>query len=82
MIQLVLALDDDLPLPRRRRDDDAWGGCMIVLMVILSLGIPLLGIILGIMDMGSNSPKKRQQGMAFIAVGLVSMLVYGLALAY
>ena len=64
--------------PRRRRPPKAWPAWVVVAMILLTIFIPLLGIILGIIDMANEGPR-RVQGAAFLAVGLVMCLVYAVA---
>lgn len=74
----MYSLDD--PDGRPRRHPPAWSGWVVAAMIILTIAIPLVGIILGVIDMGSEGPRKRQ-GAAFLAVGLVMIAVYAVVLA-
>jgi DNA-directed RNA polymerase subunit RPC12/RpoP len=71
--------DDYRPPRRQHRQNEAWGCWVVGIVVLLTMLIPLVGIVLGIMDMGSDGPRKRQ-GIAFLAVALFSMFLYSLAL--
>ena len=64
--------------PRRRHHPKAWSAWVVVAMILLTILIPLLGIILGIIDMANEGPR-RVQGAAFLALGLVMCLVYAVA---
>ena len=70
---------DDGEYNDRPRQAKAWGPAVVVVMVVLTILIPILGIVLGIIDMSSPGPR-RGQGAAFLAVGLVMMVIYALAL--
>jgi hypothetical protein len=55
-------------------DDAAWGGGAMTGLVIATLFIPLVGLIIGPMNM--NKAARKGQGLALLIVGIVMVLVY------
>lgn len=55
------------------------GGFDVLLMlglVLATLLIPLVGLITGFLDLTSKSQRRRSQGLAFLALGLVMCVLY------
>jgi hypothetical protein len=74
---LDLDEDDYEPYRPRRRTAKAWSGWVVVAMLLLTIMIPLVGIILGTIDMVNEGPR-RIQGAAFLACGLVMTIAYAI----
>jgi hypothetical protein len=65
--------------PRRKKRGNGWSAWVVVVMIFLTILIPLVGIVLGAIDMGREGTR-RVQGAVFLAIGLVMGLVYAVSM--
>lgn len=71
--------DDYEPRPRRRaeRPERPWGGDVFFFAaVLMTLVIPFVGIIVGIIDMGGRTQARRSKGLGLLLFGLVMAALY------
>lgn len=59
--------------------DSVFDALMLCSLVLLTLVIPLVGLIVGAIALASRSGAKRSQGFALIVVGVVAMLIHAAA---
>lgn len=71
--------DDTEAIPRKKRKQTS-GDFLFVCLLIVTIFIPLVGIIVGAVDYGRGGRRGRQ-GAAMLAVGLVLAVVYTIAMA-
>lgn len=68
--------EDYRPRRRRRKKSDAWGAGEMTLFIILTVFIPLVGIIVGAIDLGSGGSRRRSQGGILLGLGIVMVFVH------
>jgi hypothetical protein len=72
--------DDPEPPPRRRRKEKPerpWGGDLFFFgAVVLTLFLPIVGIVVGLIDMGGRTAARRSKGLGLLLFGLVMAVLY------
>lgn len=70
-----LMIPPDMSAGRRNTDQDN-DGCLVFGLIVTTMIIPLVGIVVGATDLGSNNKRRQRQGMVFLVVGLIWALIY------
>lgn len=65
--------EDYRPQRKRQRGGvDIVDALLLMFMVLMTILIPLIGIIFGCIGLASGNSRKRAQGMALLVVGIVA----------
>lgn len=59
-----------------RERSDGWGGGELALFIATTVLIPLVGIIMGVIDLSNGGPRRRTQGGILLGFGVFMILVY------
>jgi len=68
--------------PRERAERPFGGDWLFFAIVLLTVPLPIFGIVGGLIEMGGRTARRRSMGLGLLLFALVLVLVYGLLLRH
>ncbi len=68
-------MQQQYPPPQPVYYGQQYGGCMKLILYILSLWIPLAGVIIGVIFMSRPDPESKRLGQTCLILGIISFVL-------